>query len=364
MALAACAAFLFALLLTPVVRRLAFLIGAVDAPGGRKVHHRVMPRLGGLAIFAGYLLTVVAMGFVDSDYHRSEIIGMLVGGAIIVIVGILDDTRDLPPKVKLLGQVLAALAVLPFGLSVDFLTNPFFPPFFGPDVVELGWLRGPITVIWIIGVTNAVNLIDGLDGLAAGIAAIASVTMAVVAWTQGQILVASLALILAASSAGFLKHNFHPARIFMGDTGAMFLGFTLACLSILGLAKVATVISVFIPILIVGIPILDTGFAIFRRMQKGQPIFQADKDHLHHRLLALGFSHPQTVMIIYAINTVLGVTAVVLTTVSTAQSVFILILLSSLILMAADRVGILGRSPSAPEIAASRVGLDGDDESN
>ncbi|MZP29490.1 undecaprenyl/decaprenyl-phosphate alpha-N-acetylglucosaminyl 1-phosphate transferase [Heliobacterium undosum] len=360
MALAVCAAFLLALLLTPLARRLAFLIGAVDAPGGRKVHQQLMPRLGGLAIFGGFMLTVVALGVTDSDYQRSEIIGMLVGGAIIVLVGILDDTRDLPAKVKLLGQVVAALAILPFGLSVDFVTNPFV----GPDVVELGWLRGPITVLWIIGVTNAVNLIDGLDGLAAGIAAIASVTMAIVAWTQGQILVASLALVLAASSAGFLKHNFHPARIFMGDTGAMFLGFTLACLSIMGLAKVATVISVFIPILIVGIPILDTGFAIFRRVQKGQPIFQADKDHLHHRLLALGFSHPQTVMIIYGINTVLGATAVFLTTVSTAQSVFILILLASLILVAADRVGILGRSSSAPEIAASRIGIDIEDESN
>lgn len=357
MALAASAAFLVALALTPLVRWLAFRVGAVDVPTGRKVHRETMPRLGGLAIFGGFVATVIAMGVADSDFLQPEILGLLVGGALIVIVGIFDDTWDLSPKVKLLGQIIAAASVIPFGLSVDFVTNPFL----GPDTLELGWLRVPMTIFWIIGVTNAVNLIDGLDGLAAGITAIAAMTLAVVAWTQGQILVVYLALILAASSVGFLKYNFHPARIFMGDTGAMFLGFSLACLSIMGLAKVATVISVFIPILIVGIPILDTGFAIFRRYQKGQPIFQADKDHLHHRLLALGFSHPQTVLIIYAINIVLGVTAVVLTSVSTAQSVFILILLASLILVAADRVGILGRPASVHEVAASHVGLESEE---
>ncbi|WP_155477034.1 MraY family glycosyltransferase [Heliobacterium mobile] len=363
MALAACAAFLFALVLTPLVRRLALRLGIVDMPSGRKVHREPMPYLGGVAIYGGFAAAIAVMGFENSDFLRSEIVGLLIGGFIITLVGVIDDARDLSPKWKLVGQIVAASVVIPFGLSVDFVTNPFFGPLFGPDVVDLGWLKAPITVIWIIGVTNAVNLIDGLDGLAAGIASIASVTLAVVAWTQGQILVAYLALILAASSVGFLKYNFHPARIFMGDAGAMFLGFALACLSILGLAKVATVISVFIPILIVGIPILDTGFAIFRRYQKGQPIFQADKDHLHHRLLALGFSHPQTVMIIYGINTVLGVTAVVLTSLSTAQSVFILILISSLIIVTADRLGILGRSASTSEVAASRVSLETDDES-
>ncbi|WP_153726538.1 MraY family glycosyltransferase [Heliorestis convoluta] len=353
MALAATAAFLVALALTPVARWLAFRIGAVDKPSGRKVHQKTMPRLGGLAIYGGFVLTVLAMGLWNSDFLQLPILGLLVGATIIVVVGIVDDTYDLPPKVKLLGQILAAASVIPFGISVDFVTNPFH----NYHTFDLGWLHIPITIFWIIAVTNAVNLIDGLDGLASGIATIAALTMAVVAWTQGQVLVVYLALILAASSVGFLKYNFHPARIFMGDTGAMFLGFSLGCLSIMGLVKVATVISVIIPILIVGIPILDTGFAIFRRYQKGQPIFQADKDHLHHRLLALGFSHPQTVLIIYAINTVLGITAIVLTAVSTAQSLFILIVLASVMLLMADRLGILGRTSPSQEITSRPVGL-------
>lgn len=358
MALAAMAAFVVALILTPAVRWLALRIGAVDVPTGRKVHLQAMPRLGGVAIWAGFTLSTCALGWFKPEIWRPEMTGLLIGSFGIVLVGVADDMYDLSPKVKLVGQILAAVSVIPFGLSVDFVTNPLYEP----DVLELGWLRIPITVFWIIGVTNAVNLIDGLDGLAAGIAAIAAVTLSIVAWTQGQILIVYLALALAAASVGFLKYNFHPARIFMGDTGAMFLGFVLACLSIMGLAKVATVISVFVPILIVGIPILDTGFAIFRRYQKGQPIFQADKGHLHHRLLALGFSHPQTVLIIYGINTILGITAVVLTSVSTAQSVFILILVSSLILVLADRLGILGQPEpvpvSVPEVAVARMRIE------
>ncbi|MCW2278835.1 MraY family glycosyltransferase [Heliophilum fasciatum] len=353
MALVAFAAFVLALVLTPAVRWFAFRIGAVDVPTGRKVHSRVMPRLGGLAIWAGFTIVACALGWWKPELWRPEMTGLLIGSFIIVLTGVLDDRFDLSPKIKLIGQVAAAGAVIPFGLSVDFVTNPFI----NPDVLELGWLKIPITIFWIIGVTNAVNLIDGLDGLAAGISAIAALTLAVVSWTQGQILVAYLALAIGAAAVGFLKHNFHPATIFMGDTGAMFLGFVLACLSIMGLAKVATVISVFVPILIVGIPILDTGFAIFRRYQKGQPIFQADKGHLHHRLLELGFSHPQTVLIIYGINAVLGITAVILTSVSTAQSVFVLIFVASLILVLADRLGIVGRSTAVTEVAVSRIAI-------
>ncbi|MDD2422442.1 MAG: MraY family glycosyltransferase [Heliobacteriaceae bacterium] len=353
MALAALAAFVFVFFLTPLVRSLAFRVGAVDVPTGRKVHHEVMPRLGGLAIGAGFMLAVAGLMFWRPDFYHPEVIGLLAGGGIIIALGVIDDIYDLPARVKLLGQIGAAMAVIPFGISVDFITNPL-----GPDTLEVGWLSVPITVFWIIGVTNAVNLIDGLDGLAAGIAAIAATTLSVVAWTQGQMVVAYLALVLAGTAVGFLKYNFYPARIFMGDTGAMFLGFGLACLSIMGLAKVATVMSVFVPILIIGIPILDTGFAILRRYQKGQPIFQADKDHLHHRLLALGFSHPQTVLIIYGVNLALGVTAIVLTTVSTAQSVFILILLASLLVVTADRFGVFGPRMGTQEVAASRIGLE------
>jgi UDP-GlcNAc:undecaprenyl-phosphate GlcNAc-1-phosphate transferase len=208
--------------------------------------------------------------------------------------------------------------------------------------IGLVFLSIPFTIFWIIGITNAVNLIDGLDGLAAGMALIASVTLAIIAWTEGHMAVVYLALILAGATLGFLKYNFHPAQIFMGYTGSMFLGFTLATLAIMGLGKSATIISLPIPILILGVPIFDTAFAIVRRYLNAKPIFQADKEHLHHRLLALGLSHKQTVLVIYGLNVVLATSAVMLTQFTTAQGMMIMTFLSVAGLLGAERLGIIG----------------------
>ncbi|WP_227762385.1 MraY family glycosyltransferase [Zhaonella formicivorans] len=318
---------------TPFVKKLAIKIGATDAPNARKVHKQVMPRLGGLAIYLAFTLTVLF-----TQPLTTQVLGLLLGGLIIMLVGLLDDTYGLSPKVKLLGQIVAALVAVQFGYRVEFITNPFNGGII--DLVDLK-LSTPVTLFWIIGITNAINLIDGLDGLAAGTSAIAAVTMAVVAWSEGLPEIAVLALILAAAVLGFLKYNFNPAQIFMGDSGSLFLGFNLGALAIEGLTKGATVISLFIPIVILGIPIMDTMFAIIRRFSNGQPIFQPDKKHLHHCLLELGLSHKQTVLAIYGINVFLGASAVLLNRLSTAQSYMVLIGIATLVLIGANKLGVL-----------------------
>lgn len=283
------AALILALVITPWVKKLALRWGALDAPGERKVHCQVMPRMGGLAIYLAFTAVVLF-----TQPLARPVLGLLVGGGWIMALGILDDIKELSARKKLVGQILGALILVAFGFRVEFVTNPFME-----GLILLGKLTIPVTILWIIGVTNAVNLIDGLDGLAAGTSAIAAMTMAVVVVLEGlanpglgetAFAAVHLALILCGSILGFLRYNFYPARIFMGDSGSMFLGFTLAALAIMGLTKGATVISVFIPIVILGIPLLDTVFAIIRRLFNGQPIFQADKNHLHHRLLEKGLS--------------------------------------------------------------------------
>lgn len=333
-------------LVTPLVKRLALRWGAVDLPNQRKVHDRVMPRLGGIAIYIGF---VVALWLIRP--LNNELLGLLLGGTAILLVGMLDDLRGLPPVGKLVGQIAAAAIVVAAGVRVEFVTHPFSLE----ETISLGWLTVPVTIFWIIGVTNAVNLIDGLDGLAAGVSAIAAATLAVVAWKEGQMLVVYCALVLAASSLGFLRHNFHPAKIFMGDSGAMFLGYNLSVLAILGLTKSATTISLFIPVVILGIPLLDTSCAIIRRYVNNQPIFQADKAHLHHRLLAMGFSHRQTVLMIYAVNLVLGASAILLTQLTTPQGTFILLALSMVTLIGANKLGIIGRGPATSRKASGKA---------
>jgi len=325
-------AFGVAYISTPWVRRLAVKVGATDTPNERKVHHGIMPRMGGLAIYLGFVVAVLL-----TQSLSRPLTGLLLGGTLIVLMGMVDDIRGVSPKMKLLGQIAAAFIVVGYGVKVQYITNPF------SGLIILGKWGIPVTVFWIIGVTNALNLIDGLDGLAAGTSAIAAVTMAVVAWTQGQMAVAGIAFILAAAALGFLRYNYHPAQLFMGDSGSMFLGFALATLAVMGLTKGATIISLFVPVVILGIPILDTMLAIVRRYLNNQPIFQADKAHLHHRLLDLGLSHPQTVLVIYGVNLVLGVSAVLLTVLTTDQAVVILIGLASVTLWAANRLGVLAR---------------------
>lgn len=335
--IAAALALVIAYLSVPLAERLAFKLGAIDEPDARKVHNGPMPRLGGIAIFAGFLVAVLAVVKVQGPYW-----GIIIGGVIVFLVGVLDDIYSLSPWAKLLGQVVAAGVAVYAGVTVHFMTNPF------DGLIYLGKLGVPLTLLWIIGITNAVNLIDGLDGLAAGVSGIAALTMGIVAFRQEELLVALVSFILVGAVLGFLPHNFHPARIFMGDAGALFLGFILSCLAVVGLAKSAAIISLFIPIVILGIPIFDTFFAIIRRINKKVPIFKPDRNHLHHRLMALGYSHRQSVLIIYGVSVFFGGVAIVLTHVTNPQATLILSLLLFLIVIGASRVGIVSPRETAP----------------
>ncbi|NEW08871.1 undecaprenyl/decaprenyl-phosphate alpha-N-acetylglucosaminyl 1-phosphate transferase [Paenibacillus sp. SYP-B3998] len=333
---------LMALLLTPLVKKFAFWVGAVDAPNHRKVHTRIMPRLGGLAIFlafvGAYFVISPALDAVNSD----AAFGLLLGGFVIVVTGALDDRFQLSPKWKLLGQLIAACIVVAFGLKIDLVNIPF-----GTTNFNIGWLSIPITILWIVGVSNAINLIDGLDGLSAGVSGIATTTILVLALMMGNVTVILLSVILLGSIIGFMFYNFHPAKIFMGDSGALFLGFALATLSILGF-KQAAVVSLLIPIMILGVPLSDTFFAIMRRYVNKLPISAPDKSHLHHCLLQLGFSHRTSVLIIYGIALVFGGSAVVCSVFISQDLtwglVMIIVALFLVMLVGAEAIGIISKS--------------------
>jgi len=300
-----------ALALTPLVKKFAVRIGAMDTPNARKVHTRIMPRLGGLGIFLAFIITVAALlPFVSAWFttrDMSFVSAFLVGGSIIVLIGALDDRFELSAKVKLLGQILAAsVVVFGFNIRVDFVNIPFQDAYSSLET----WVSIPLTILWIVGVTNAINLIDGLDGLAAGVSGIAIGTIAVMSFLMGNTMIALMCLVLLGSIIGFLFFNFHPAKIFMGDTGSLFLGFSLAMLSMLGFKQIA-VVSFITPLIIIGVPLSDTLFAIIRRAVQRKPIFSPDKGHLHHCLRELGFSHRQTVLIIYGIAAFFGVLAII-----------------------------------------------------
>lgn len=312
----------------PYIIQLAHRFGAVDQPDQRKVHNRIMPRLGGLGIFSAFFI-ILLFGVQASE----PVLGIMFGGLVIFLVGVLDDLLQLPAGVKLLGQCLAAAIAIHYGIVVSFVTNPFDGP------IGLGYFAIPLTFIWIVGITNAINLIDGLDGLAAGVSAIAAVTMGYVAFTQGQQTVFVAAFILVAAILGFLPYNFHPAQTFMGDGGSNFLGFILGCLAVMGLTKSTAVISLFVPIVILGIPIFDTFFAIVRRINNKAPIFMPDKSHLHHRLMALGYGHRRTVLIIYAISGFFGMIAIWLNAINRPGATFVLAILLLLIIAGAEKIG-------------------------
>ena len=331
-------AIIISIILTPLVIVLAEKTGAMDKPDKRKVHKKPIPRIGGLGIFLACIVSVIAMAILDDFQGESlkEIIGLLVSGTFIVFVGLVDDYKNLPAKVKLLGQIFAAvILVLIFDVRIDFISDPF------GDYIYLEYFAVPVTIFWLVGLTNTVNLIDGLDGLAAGVSAIAAITIMLVALEQNFLLVAILTAALAGSATGFLFYNSHPAKIFMGDTGSMFLGFMLAGISVIGAVKSATTIALVVPILALGVPIFDTTFAIIRRLLGGQPIFKPDKGHLHHRLLSIGFTQRQAVFLMYVISALLGLSAVALTEVSRQMAMLILLVVIVAILYGAKKLGIL-----------------------
>lgn len=312
---------LVALISTPVVRSLAFRVGAVDVPkDARRMHDHPIPRMGGLAIFFGFILSVLI--FLPLT---PELRGMLLGGVIIVILGIFDDIFALPALPKFFVQIGAALVAVLEGNRINFLSNPNI--FSEEPFWELGWLSIPITVFWIVGITNAVNLIDGLDGLACGVSTISSMTLLVIALIVSEPDVAVLMAALSGACIGFLPYNLNPAKIFMGDTGSTFLGFILAVVSIQGLFKFYAIISFAVPFLMLGLPIFDTCFAILRRVSHGQSPMQPDRGHIHHRLIDMGFSQKQAVAVLYIISAILGLSAVVLTTIGVVRAMLFLVAL-------------------------------------
>lgn len=330
---------------TPWVKKLAYKIKALDQPSQRKIHYYPMPRLGGLAICLGFWLTI----FLTMEMNPG-LYALLGGGLLITLVGIIDDLKGVTPRQKLVVQIVAALLVIFAGIRVEFITHPF------KGIISLGYWSYPLTLLWIIGITNAVNLIDGLDGLAAGVSAIAALTLGIIAYWETSPQAAMLAFILAASIFGFLKYNFHPAQIFMGDTGSLFLGFNLSILAIIGLTKSATIISLFLPVVVLGVPILDTLYAIVRRYFGGKPIFSADKEHLHHRLLSLGLSHEHTVLAMYGVSVVLSLTAIIMALVTTAQGMLIMVALILGLCIGVEKLGLLqGRKKEASQTQEKKV---------
>ncbi|BFK86870.1 MraY family glycosyltransferase [Pseudoflavonifractor gallinarum] len=317
-------AFLVALITTPIVKSLAQKWGAVDVPkDGRRMHDHPIPRMGGLAIFLGFLLSVILfIPFVQTDGLGMQLQGMLLGAVIIVVLGILDDIYALPALPKLIVQIVAAVIAVCSGNVIDTISNPNI---FSNDLYwELGWLSIPVTVIWIVAVTNAVNLIDGLDGLACGVSTISSMTVLVIALTVAEPTVAVLMACLAGGCIGFLPYNTNPAKIFMGDTGSTFLGYVLAVVSIQGLFKYYTLISFVVPFLMLGLPIFDTCFAFIRRIAHGQSPMHADRSHIHHRLIDMGLNQKQAVAVLYVISAILGLSAVVLTTIGSLRAMLLL----------------------------------------
>lgn len=341
---------------TPVVRRAARRLGAIDYPGGRRVNTRPTPRLGGVALYLGFvaaaLVAMVVTRPIDLVRTGTEtfiriplalrtdraILGIMLGGTFLLACGVYDDIRGMRPGLKFLAMVAAAAVLIPFGLATQFLTHPLTG-----KTIFLGSWGALLTVVWVVAVVNVINFIDGLDGLAAGIVAIAATTLLLVAGAKRDLVATSLAAALAGSAVGFLRHNFNPARIFMGDSGSMFLGYVLGGLSVMGLYKSYTAISLLVPILALGVPIADTAFAIVRRARSGRPIYLPDRGHLHHRLLDRGLTQRQAVFLLYMVSAALSLGALALAGVSRTHAVVTLGVIAAALLLGAQRMGLLVR---------------------
>ena len=278
--------------LTPLAKKFAIKIGAIDVPkDDRRMHTKPIPRLGGIAVFIGFLIT--AMIFVDINRPLQ---GILIGALIIVLLGIIDDVIPLHAVLKLMVQIIAALIVIWHGTRIDVLSNPNI--WSDVQYIHLSAIWSyPITLIWIVIITNSVNLIDGLDGLSVGVSSIASITLLLIAIIVSELNIVLIMAALAGACIGFLPYNLNPAKIFLGDTGSTFLGFILACISIHGLFKFYAIISFAVPFLVLGLPIFDTLFAVFRRISHGKSPMSADRGHVHHRLMDMGFNQKQSVAI-------------------------------------------------------------------
>ncbi len=345
---------LCSVLLTPMVRDLACRLGWLDhGLTSRKVHGRPVPRLGGVAIVVAFYAPLLALLVVDSATGKAFLadeqraFGLFAGGVAITALGLWDDFRGTGAGKKFLVQFAVAYAMYQLGFRVEQIAIPFGDP------IPLGWLGLPFTLLWIVGVVNAMNLIDGLDGLAGGIALIAVGTTFVVAFQRGQGVMMLFTAALAGALLGFLRYNFNPASIFMGDAGSMFLGFVLATSAIQTHQKSSTAVAMFIPVVALGLPIGDTLLSMTRRAIRGAPLFHSDKGHIHHRLMAIGLSHRQTVLVLYGLCLLLGATAIALTRISGVPAALLLVGLFALAVGLLHRVGYI-RFGAADEVLRER----------
>ena len=315
-------AFVVSYLMCPMVKSFAYKIGAIDVPkDNRRMHKKPVPRLGGLAIFLGFMVSMLLFVKVD---HQMQ--GILLGASIIVVLGVVDDMSPLRAYFKFCVQIFAALVAVFHGVVVQTLSNPNV--FADSPYWDLGWLAIPITVLWIVGITNAVNLIDGLDGLACGVSTISAISMLVIALLVSESDVALVMASLVGACLGFLPFNRNPAKMFMGDTGSTFLGYILATISIQGLFKYYAIVSFAVPFLILGLPMFDTLFAIIRRLAHGQNPMAPDRGHIHHRLIDMGLNQKQAVAALYVISSILGLSAVVLTSSGAIKAMLFLMALA------------------------------------
>ncbi len=317
--------FVISLALTPVVIKVGPKLGFLDIPkDNRRMHKRPMPIAGGIAIYIA--ATVAILVFIPLN---KNILSLIIGSTVILISGLLDDKYSISPKAKIAFQLAAGLMIALSGSQIEFFTNIISTK----EVVWLKYLSIPVTLFWICGITNTVNLIDGLDGLAAGVSLISAVSLMCIALKMNHVAVAIIAAAIGGSCLGFLPYNFNPAKIFMGDTGALYLGFMLSYISIQGVMKYATTLMIFVPVLVLGVPVFDTAFAMIRRYISGKKIFDADKGHLHHRLLALGLTQRQTVLILYAISLIFGILANVISDFDPVIGIIISLLIIILIFL-------------------------------
>ena len=314
-------AFIVSFVCTPVVRQFANRSGiGVDVPkDNRRMHKVPIPRIGGLAIFLGFMISVLVFCEVDSGLR-----GILIGLVLIVVISLIDDISPLPALLRFAVQTAAAIIVVAHGVRIEFLSN--INIFSDQAYLHLGeWISNIVTVIWIVAITNSVNFIDGLDGLAVGVSTISSLCMLIIALLVSEPNVALVMAALVGACAGFMPYNLNPAKIFMGDVGAMSIGFILATISIQGLFKFYAVISFAVPFLILALPIFDEVFAVVRRLLKGQNPMSPDRGHVHHRLIDMGFNQKQAVAIMYTMSGILGLTAVVLTASGEIRAMFLLL---------------------------------------
>lgn len=334
---------------TPLVRFLSFKIGAVDNPNARRINKIPMPTAGGLAVFIAFSVSV--LGFLPGivkhlntdGVYIHYVLPLVVAGGIIIVTGLIDDVKELKPLPKMTGILIAATIIW---LWTDFRFDDFKIPFGGPLIHFPSWVSFFLTVLWIVAITNAVNLIDGLDGLVSGVSIISLTTMGIVSYFflhDSNIFLPLTIFILVVSIAGFLPYNYHPAIIYLGDTGALFIGFMIGVLSLQGL-KNSTAVAVVTPMIILGVPITDTVVAIIRRSLSGKKIYEADRMHLHHRLLSMGLTHRGTVLVIYAISFIFSLTSLLLNVSSRLGGVLLMVFLLLGVLILSEMVGIFGEN--------------------